>query len=161
MAELLDHIQIHKDEMADAPAHHKQVKDFMGAEMLVLRVEDRQLEGVDDTAYGVDDTARQKPQECTAGQGAPQSAEYAETYPSHSDIDERGKPLRAGDPAYIDDHADEGDSPHDGEQRIAEPVAQNDEADRCVGTGDQDKDHHMVQLAKYFQNIIFDGDAVV
>ena len=56
MAELLDHIQIHKDEMADTPAHHKQMEDFVGAEMPVLCVEDRQLEGVDDAAYGLDDT---------------------------------------------------------------------------------------------------------
>lgn len=161
LAELLDHIQIHKDKVADAPSHHKQMKNLMGAKMPMFRIEDLQFESIDDTAYGVDDTACQKPQECTEGQSAPQSAEYAEAYPSHGDIDEGRKPLRAGDPADIDDHADESDSPYDGKQCVAKFVAQNDEADRCVGTGDQDKDHHVIQLAKYLQNIIFYCDTVI
>lgn len=158
---LLRYILIHKNKVAYAPGHYKKMKDFVGTEIFVHRVKNGQLQRVDHAAHRVDDTARKKPQEGAAGQRVPQGAEYAKAYPSHGDVDEGRKPLRASDPADIDDHADDGDPPYDGKQRVAEPVAQNDETDGCVGTGNQNKDHHVVQLAKYFQNIIFYGDAVV
>ena len=40
---LLSHIQVHKDKMAHASAHHEQMKDFMGAEILVFGVKNGQL----------------------------------------------------------------------------------------------------------------------
>lgn len=40
---ILGYIQVHKDEMADASAHYKQVKDLMGAEILMPGIENRQL----------------------------------------------------------------------------------------------------------------------
>ena len=36
---------------------------FVGAEELMLCIEEWQLQGIDDTANGVDDAARQQPQE--------------------------------------------------------------------------------------------------
>ena len=53
----LCHIQIHKDKMAGASAHDKEVEDLVGAEAFMLGVKNRQLEGVDDAADGVDNSA--------------------------------------------------------------------------------------------------------
>lgn len=53
----LCHIQIHKYEVADAAAHNKQMKDLMGTEVLMPVIENRQLQRIDHTADGVDDTA--------------------------------------------------------------------------------------------------------
>ena len=37
------HIQIHKDKMAHAPAHHEQMKNLVGTEVFVLRIKDGEL----------------------------------------------------------------------------------------------------------------------
>lgn len=62
----LRHIQIHKYEVADTSAHHKQMKDLVRTEVLMLFIKERQFQGVDDAARRVDDAACQKPQECAA-----------------------------------------------------------------------------------------------
>lgn len=59
---LLSHIQIHKDKMAHAPAHHEQMKNLVGTEIFVLRVKDGQFQRVDHTAHRVENASRQKPQ---------------------------------------------------------------------------------------------------
>ena len=145
-----DHIQIHEDKVAYASSHHKQMEDLVGTEILMLCIEDRQFQGVDDSAYGVDDPAGKEPEECVSRQCVPQRAENGETCPPHGDIEDGRKPFRAGDPADVDNHSGDGDTPYCGEQRIAESVSQNDETDRCVGAGDQHEDHHVIQLAEYF-----------
>lgn len=43
--------------MADTAAHHKQMENFMGSEVLMLIIEDLQLQRIDDTADGIDDPA--------------------------------------------------------------------------------------------------------
>ena len=68
---LLGYILEHKDEMAEAPGHDKKVKDFMGAEVLVPRVEQRKLEGVDHAADRVEEPSRQKPEESGQRQRVP------------------------------------------------------------------------------------------
>ena len=67
----LCHIQIHKYEVADASSHDKQMKNFMGTEVPVLVIENRQLQCIDNTADGVDDTACQEPEESAVGQSIP------------------------------------------------------------------------------------------
>ena len=57
------HKAVHQNKMADASAHHKQVKYFMGAKGLVKLVKYRKLQCVNDTPDGVNDTAGQKPSE--------------------------------------------------------------------------------------------------
>ena len=47
--------------MTYASAHDEEVEHFVGAEELMFRIEDRQLQGIDDTAHGVDDATGQKP----------------------------------------------------------------------------------------------------
>ena len=65
----LSHIQIHKNEMTYASAHDEEVEHFVGAEELMLRIEEWQLQGIDDTACGIDDATGQQPEECRRGQG--------------------------------------------------------------------------------------------
>ena len=43
--------------MTEASAHNEQVEEFMGTEILESGVEHLQLQGVDNAADGVDDTA--------------------------------------------------------------------------------------------------------
>lgn len=47
--------------MTHAPAHHKQMEDLMGAKVFMFIVKDRKLQGIDQSADGVDDPASQKP----------------------------------------------------------------------------------------------------
>ena len=48
--------------MAETSAHDKEMENFMGTEILVSRIENRQFQGVDDAAQGVNDASGQKPQ---------------------------------------------------------------------------------------------------
>ena len=47
--------------MTYASAHDEEVEHFVGTEELMFRIEDRQLQGIDDTAHGVDDATGQEP----------------------------------------------------------------------------------------------------
>ena len=71
-------------------------------------------------------------------------SQYAD--PAHADIKHRRKPFRTGDPADFYDNADQCDCPDKSEQEISDRTFQNDQADWCVASGDQYKDHHMVDL---------------
>ena len=42
--------------MAETSTHYEQMKDFMASEILMLAVENRELQCVDDTANSIDDT---------------------------------------------------------------------------------------------------------
>ena len=48
---------IHYNEVAGASGHDEQVKDFVAAEILVPAVEQRELQSVDHTAHGIDNTS--------------------------------------------------------------------------------------------------------
>lgn len=77
----------------------EEVEHFVGTEEFMFRIEDRQLQGIDDTAHGVDDAAGQQPEKSGRGQSFQQRPEYQDTYPAHGNVDHRGKPLGTGDPA--------------------------------------------------------------
>lgn len=49
--------EIHYNKMAHTSQHHKDMKYFVGAEILMLRIEDRKLQRIDHTADGIDDAA--------------------------------------------------------------------------------------------------------
>ena len=55
------HKGIHHNKMAYAPSHHKQMEDFMGAEVFVQLIEYRKLQRVDHTADCVEDPSCQQP----------------------------------------------------------------------------------------------------
>ena len=55
--------------MTEAAAHDKQMENFVGTEIFVFGIEDRQLQRVDDAADGINDAAGQEPAEGRRGQG--------------------------------------------------------------------------------------------
>ena len=69
-------------------------------------------------------------------------SQYAD--PAHADIKHRRKPFRTGDPADFYDNADQCDCPDKSEQEISDRTFQNDQADWCVASGNQYKDHTVV-----------------
>lgn len=144
----LRHKPVHQHIVAQASAHDEQMEDLVRAEILVFGVEERQLQGVDDAAHGVDDAARQEPGKAGSGQGADDLGERQEAYPAHGDVNQGREPLGAGDPAGVDDDTHDGDSPDQTQQDPAGLVAQHNHAHRSVGAGDENEDHHVVQFAQ-------------
>ena len=61
--------RIHHHIMAEAPAHDKEMENFVRAEIFVAGVKKRQFQRVDDSADGIDDAACQKPAEGGGRQG--------------------------------------------------------------------------------------------
>lgn len=55
------HKTVHHNEVAEASAHHKQMKNLMGAKVLVTGIENGQLQRIDYPADGVDDPSGQEP----------------------------------------------------------------------------------------------------
>ena len=72
--------------MTEASSHHKQMEDLMGAKVRMSGIEDRQLQCIDDTANGIDNTAGQQPEKRTRCQGANDWTECQDAGPSHADI---------------------------------------------------------------------------
>jgi len=136
--------------MAEASAHDEEMEDLVGAEIFVFRVEDRQLQRVDHAADGVDDTAGQQP--CKGGRRESRNdlADRHDAHPAHRDVDHGGEPLRAVDPEGVDDDAHDGDAPYQGQHPVAGLISEDDQAHRRVGSGDQDEDHHVVDLPENF-----------
>lgn len=79
---------IHHNVMAETAAHDEEVEDLVGSEVLMPGVEDRQLQGIDHAAQGIDDAAGQKPQETGSGQGAEDLGKCQDAYPAHGNIDQ-------------------------------------------------------------------------
>ena len=114
--------------MAHTSQHDKNMKYFVGAEILMLRIEDRKFQGIDHTADGIDDAAGKEPSEACAGQTMEDRNKSKYTQPAHSNVDHRGKPFRAVDPAALEDHSDDGNSPYEGTEDIAGASVENDQA---------------------------------
>lgn len=113
------HIFKHKDEVAEASGHDEEVEYFVRTEIFVPRVKERELQGVNDATRRVEDAACQQPQKRGAGQKYPKLSDDGQACPAHSDIEDGGKPFRAGDPERLDQDARQRDAPHDSEQGIA------------------------------------------
>lgn len=150
---ILRQVQIHEDKVADASSHDKEMKYLMGAERLMLCVEDWQFQRVNDTADGVNDTADQKQHEAAGGKCIPKLSENQYADPSHGDINDRGKPFGTGDPAGFDDHAHQSDAPDQQQHLQSDLFLQNDKTYWGVGTGNQHKDHHVVNFFKDTQGL--------
>ena len=121
----------------------------MGAEVLELCIKDRKLQCIDDAADGVYDPASQKPAEGPVRQCADDLGHSQDAYPAHGDVDHRGEPFGTGDPQGTDEDAGDGDSPNKSHEGPSSLVTENHQADRCVGSGNQDVDHHMVNLPEH------------
>ncbi len=140
--------------MTETSAHDEKVKDLMGAKVLMSGVEKGQLERIDDAADGIDDTAGYKPEKSCARQGSDQRNHGEDTEPSHGDVDQRRKPFWTGDPESFDQDSGDGGSPDQKKERITDGIPQRDHTDRCITSGDQDKDHHMIDFAKNAVNFL-------
>ena len=104
--------EIHYNEMAHTSQHYENMKYLMRSEILMLCIEDRQLQCVDDTSDGIDDAAGQKPAEPCTGQVVEDRDEGQNTEPSHSDVDYGGEPFRAVDPECFHEHSCRCNAPH-------------------------------------------------
>lgn len=104
--------EIHYNKMAHTSQHHKDMKYFVGAEILMLRIEDRKLQRIDHTADGIDDPTCQKPVEASPGKCMEDGDKGKNTKPAHSNIKHRGQPFRAGDPAAFQDHTKNSNAPY-------------------------------------------------
>lgn len=143
---LLQDVCIHKNVVAEASTHDEKMEDLVASEVLVLSVEDRKFQCVDDAADRVDDTTGQEPSECGRGQSVEQLADCKDADPTHSDIQDRRNPLGTEDPEEFQNHSQDCDGP-DGDQhgKTGFP-AENQKADRSITACDQNKDHHMVDF---------------
>lgn len=88
--------------MADTSAHNEEMEYFVGAETLVLGIEYRKLQCIDDAAYGIDDSACQKPKESSMRKRVEELSEYKQAHPAHGNIDDGGEPFWTGNPECLD-----------------------------------------------------------
>ena len=116
----------------------------MAPEVFVLPVKNREFQRVDDTAYSVDDAPCQKPSECRRRQGVQDLCECQHAGPAHADIQDRRYPLGTVYPERLQDNAQNGDAPNNGEQDNAGPVLEDQEADGRVAACYENKDHHVI-----------------
>ena len=87
----------------------------MQTEVWVLVVENRKLQGINDTADSVYDASAQK-----KGKGAGRNTfnelrEGKQTAPAHGDINDCGYPFRTVNEEQTLENADKGDAPHEAE----------------------------------------------
>ena len=147
--------------MAEASGHDEQVENFVGAEIFVSGVEQREFQGVNDSADGVNNSSGQQPAKTCAGERMdnPGEGEYAD--PAHGDIKQGGEPFGTGNPAGFNQDSGSSDSPDQGEQAPAGFITQDNHADRGVGSGNQNENHHMVKLAQFFIDLRRDIQSMV
>lgn len=112
----------------------------------MLRIEDRKLQRIDHTADGIDDAAGKEPSEACTGQIVEDRNKSKYTQPAHSNVDHRGKPFWAVDPAALEDHSDDGNGPYESTEDIAGASVENDQAYRSVAAGDHHEDHHVIHF---------------
>lgn len=79
---------IHHDVMAEAAAHNKEMKNFMGAEISVFGIENRQFQRIDNAACGIDQSAGQEPAEGGPGQSQHNLTKHQKANPPHGNINE-------------------------------------------------------------------------
>ena len=145
---LLSHIAVHEDEMTEASAHDEQMKYFMRTKILMSGVKKRELQCIYDPADCVNNPTGEQPAKGSSRQAMDDRTEYKDTDPAHGNIDHGGKPFRAGDPAGFQDHAEQGKTPDNGKQGVTKLPTKDSQADRGIGTGDQYKNHHVINLTE-------------
>ncbi len=143
---------VHHNIMTQAASHDEKMKNFMGAKIFESGIKNRQLQGVNNPSCSVDDASGQKPDKGAFWKRSSDFPKGQDTDPSHGDINKRRDPFRTGDPERIDDHSGNGDSPYKSQQRPAGFVTQNKNAHRCIGSGNQNENHHMVNFS---ENLVY------
>lgn len=140
---------VHDHKVAGASAHYKQMKDFMGTKPAVLRIKYRKLQGIDHTACGIYDASCQQPEKSGMGQTVDDLGKGQHTGPAHGNIEKRGKPFGAVDPAAFQDDTQNGDPPDQCAEQVSCPSLKNDGADGGIGARNQHKNHAVIQLFQY------------
>lgn len=90
--------------MAEASEHDEYMKNFMGTEIFMPGVKNWQLQGIDDSAYGVDNSSCEKPVEACPGKSLENRDKGKYTKPAHTDIEDGRQPFRAVDPESFQDN---------------------------------------------------------
>lgn len=72
--------------MAQAAAHDEQMENFVGTKIFMSGIKNRQLQGIDDAANGINNPAGQKPAKCLGRKGIYNLCKGKNTYPAHGNI---------------------------------------------------------------------------
>ena len=102
---------VHKDEVAQAAAHHEDVEHLVRAEGLLMQ--GARLDSIDHTADRVRDAAREQPAEGSARQLRQDLGHRGDAQPAHRDIDDRGNPLGTGHPKGFNNQSNQCKTPDD------------------------------------------------
>ena len=149
--------EIHHNKVAETSQHNKDVEHLMGTEILMLRIKNWKFQRIDHAADGINNSACQKPSETCPRQIVEDRHKSQNTQPAHSNVNYRGKPFRAVDPAALEDHADDGDGPYQGTEDITGTAVEDDQAYRCIAACDHHEDHHVIH---FFQAAVHLGSGV-
>lgn len=130
----------HRDEMADTAAKDAEVPDH-------VEVGDA-IPGVEGDAAGVEETAGDKPGETGDGEDEEKRFDSEDDEPSHADVEGGGESVEASGGKSLEDDAENGDGPDDGEEGPAQAAAEEDKGERRVGSGDQQIDRTVIEDAE-------------
>ena len=109
--------------MTEASAHHEEMEDFMGTEVFVASIEDRQFECIDNATDGIDDASGKQPEEGFSGEAVENLSECQNTGPSHTNIKNGGNPFRTVYPECFDQDSGDGKWPYDRKKDDPGPAA--------------------------------------
>ena len=146
-SEKRDH-PVHEHEVKHRAHKDEQVKNLVTAKAGIIAA--RPLDGVEHAAHGVENAAAQHPEKAGRGEQAQQGDEGHHSQPAHEDIDAGGEPAGGGDPGQGEHQPGQGQGPDDTEQGPAPGTvgAEHHQADRGIGTGDEEVDRGVVVLAQ-------------
>lgn len=137
---------VHDNKMACASTHNKQMENLMTPEVFVPIIKERQLQCVDNAACGINNAPGQEPAECRGRHIVEDLSESQDTGPAHPNVENGRYPFRTVYPECLDQNARDSNRPHNGKQDDPGLSFENDEADRSIASGDQHRDHHVVDL---------------
>ena len=72
--------------MTQAASHDKYMEDLMRSKILMLCIEQRKLQCVDNTSDGIDHTSGNQPDKCCGGKSLDQRNHGKDTEPSHGNV---------------------------------------------------------------------------
>ena len=120
----------------------------MRTEVLMICIENGKLQCIDNTSNCINDTSCQKPSESCRRKCFDDRHKSKHTEPPHCNVDDRGKPLGTGDPAGLNKDSHNGHQPHCCTENGSCPAVKHDQADWCITSCYENKNHHMIHLAQ-------------
>ena len=130
--------------MKERSCHDEEVETFMYAELFMAQ--GAGFQRVDQPACGIHGAACEQHRCGGCAEGGEDLRHHRQAAPAHGDIDHGGDPLGAGDPAEGKDRACPGQGPYGDEHELSREPMEGDEADGRIGTGDEEKDHDVIQF---------------